>query len=64
MPKYRVAIQVINIYYLKIEANDEGDACDAALEMEVAAIEKDGYLKSITTGHAEVMEVIDDEVDG
>lgn len=59
MAKYRVAIQVIHVYYLEIEAKNEGDACGKAFEMGIAEIEEKGRLKGIETDHAEVREVID-----
>ena len=55
MPEYKVAIQVIRVFNLIIEAEDEDDAIGRAYDMNVREIIEQGTLKDVETGHAEIM---------
>ena len=55
MSKYLVGIQLIKVYNVEVEAEDEEGALNAVYDLQSTEIAERGKLKEVETDHAEVI---------
>lgn len=59
MKKYLVGVQVIKVYHIEVEAEDDDEAMHNAYELSSSHIEEEGKLHLVEVDHPAIIEEIE-----